>query len=139
MSGFPLRKRDELRGWSLFDEPETIDWALAALRHCWKQLKQQLVPEETQRKPPTVSVNWIGGHSDTAQSLSDEFAAKGEFVVLVAPPGTAAVSDAEIEAHLKETLTQQSVRDAARTVAETLGVGRNRVYKLALALAEEGT
>lgn len=71
-----------------------------------------------------------------ARDLEDGFKAKGEFVVLVAPPGKVAVSDAEIEVRLIESLAEHSVRDAARNVADALGVGRNRVYRLALALSE---
>jgi 16S rRNA (cytidine1402-2'-O)-methyltransferase len=56
----------------------------------------------------------------------------GEHVILVAPPAARDVSDAEI-AHALATLgPSATVRDAARHVADTLGVARSRVYTLAL-------
>lgn len=59
-------------------------------------------------------------------------AVKGEIVVLVGPATAVEIDDARIQAELAA-LTALSVRDAARQVAETLGVPRSRVYQLALA------
>lgn len=72
------------------------------------------------------------------ENLGSDFAGKGEFVVLIGPPAAAETSDAAIEARLRQALETHSVRDATREVAAECGVGRNRVYKLALALGDEG-
>jgi 16S rRNA (cytidine1402-2'-O)-methyltransferase len=57
---------------------------------------------------------------------------KGEIVIVVGPPVAAEVSDETIEERLGEALAGMSVRDAAKTVAEMLGVPKARVYDLAL-------
>lgn len=65
----------------------------------------------------------------------DEGEHRGEFVILVAPPAaTAAPSDAEIEHHVVAALRTMSVKDAARSVAETLKLPRSQIYDLALRL-----
>jgi 16S rRNA (cytidine1402-2'-O)-methyltransferase len=59
---------------------------------------------------------------------------KGEVVIVVGPPDEADVTDADIEKRLAAALEDMSVRDAAKTVSEALGVQRGRVYDLALKL-----
>jgi 16S rRNA (cytidine1402-2'-O)-methyltransferase len=63
---------------------------------------------------------------------------KGEIVILVGPPLAAEVADTAIEERLHAALSEMSVRDAARTVAEVLGVAKARVYDLALKLKGKG-
>ncbi|WP_333795328.1 16S rRNA (cytidine(1402)-2'-O)-methyltransferase [Hyphomicrobium sp.] len=63
---------------------------------------------------------------------------KGEVVIVVAPPQAGEVSDAMIEAQLTPALENLSLRDASRTVAETLNVPRGRVYEMALVLKRRG-
>ncbi len=57
---------------------------------------------------------------------------KGEFVVLVAPPGAAAVTDEGIERALAQALATDSLRDAVREVSEALGAQKSRVYEIGL-------
>jgi len=66
--------------------------------------------------------------------LSQEL--KGEFVVLVGPPGSdeGLIGDAAIVASLKQALKHESFRDAVRSVAEKFALKRSRVYELGLAL-----
>ncbi len=59
---------------------------------------------------------------------------KGEIVILVAPPRARETTDAGITAALERALQDMSLRDAARLVAEDLGVPRSRVYDLGLKL-----
>jgi 16S rRNA (cytidine1402-2'-O)-methyltransferase len=74
-----------------------------------------------------------------ARSAESEVGAKGEFVILVAPPVKAEVTDEDIEERLGELMRRETIRDASRHVSEALGVPRNRVYRLALALKDEVT
>lgn len=62
---------------------------------------------------------------------------KGECVILVGPPQPADVSDADIAARLAAALEDMSLRDAAKAVADALGVPKSRVYDLGLKLREE--
>lgn len=66
--------------------------------------------------------------------LHDDFAdvpARGEFVIVVAPPVAGEVGDDEIVAALRVAKKTQSTRDAVREVADRLAVARGRVYNLA--------
>ena len=75
---------------------------------------------------------------DDLSGLAAEFQArskiKGEIVIVIGPPPSAAPSDQEIEPRLVAALSEMSLRDAARAVADDLGVSRSRVYELGLTL-----
>lgn len=61
--------------------------------------------------------------------------AKGEIVLLIAPPQTgraSQASDEDIRRELRIAMDQESLRDAVKLVAEMLKVQRKRVYSLAL-------
>jgi 16S rRNA (cytidine1402-2'-O)-methyltransferase len=77
----------------------------------------------------------------TLDVLADSFAEqepKGEIVIVVGPPIASEVSDAAVEERLGEALKGMSVRDAAKAVAEALGVSKARVYDLALKMKSGG-
>jgi 16S rRNA (cytidine1402-2'-O)-methyltransferase len=57
---------------------------------------------------------------------------KGEVVIIVGPPQKAPITDADIAARLEGALQKMSLRDAAKAVAEALGVPKSRVYELGL-------
>lgn len=59
---------------------------------------------------------------------------KGEIVVIIGPPLQTEVSDAALDAFLREALTRGGVKDAASEAAEQLGVPRKRAYARALEL-----
>jgi 16S rRNA (cytidine1402-2'-O)-methyltransferase len=52
---------------------------------------------------------------------------------VVGPPQPGEVTDEEIAAKLDTALREMSLRDAAKAVAEALGVPKTRVYDLGLA------
>jgi 16S rRNA (cytidine1402-2'-O)-methyltransferase len=72
-----------------------------------------------------------------AQKLA-EAPVKGEVVIVIGPPQAGEVTDEEIAALLDGALRQMSLRDAAKVVAEALGVSKTRVYDLGLALERNG-
>jgi 16S rRNA (cytidine1402-2'-O)-methyltransferase len=57
---------------------------------------------------------------------------KGEVVIIVGPPQQAQITDADIAARLEGARKDMSLRDAAKAVAEALGVPKSRVYELGL-------
>ena len=59
---------------------------------------------------------------------------KGEMVVLVGPPAQRETTDEEIAERLQLLLGDMSLSDAAKTVADMLGVAKARAYDIALAL-----
>lgn len=61
---------------------------------------------------------------------------RGEIVLVIAPPAAREIDDAAIEDALGEALTRLSLRDAAKAVAEDLGVARTRVYALGLTMKD---
>ena len=61
-------------------------------------------------------------------------APKGEVVVVIGPPADVAAQPADADAALAEALARLSPADAAREVAEALGLPRREVYRRALAL-----
>ena len=61
---------------------------------------------------------------------------KGEIAVVVEGRSEEEISVDAIESALQELLDSMTVRDAAASVSDSLGIPRSRVYKLALALAE---
>lgn len=63
---------------------------------------------------------------------------KGEAVILVGPPQKQEITDADIAARLKIALETMSLRDAAKAVAEALGVPKARVYDLGLGRSRKG-
>ncbi|HKZ96127.1 MAG TPA: 16S rRNA (cytidine(1402)-2'-O)-methyltransferase [Hyphomicrobiaceae bacterium] len=63
---------------------------------------------------------------------------KGEVVIVVGPPLASEVADAVIADRLGAVLSEMSLRDAAKAVAEALGVPKARVYDLALKLKRGG-
>ncbi|UXX85049.1 16S rRNA (cytidine(1402)-2'-O)-methyltransferase [Roseovarius pelagicus] len=74
----------------------------------------------------------------TLDTLAEEAAAhprKGEMVVLVDRASSQNISFSEIEEMLQDALAQMSVRDAADTVSQALGLKRRQVYQMALKLA----
>jgi 16S rRNA (cytidine1402-2'-O)-methyltransferase len=59
---------------------------------------------------------------------------KGEVVVVIGPPPDIAAAPADADAALTEALRRLSPADAAREVAEALGLPRRELYRRALAL-----
>lgn len=77
----------------------------------------------------------------TLATLSHDFgereSIKGEIVIVVGGPLNEEVSETDLEERLKEALSELSVRDAAKMVAEEFGVARRLVYELGLKLQRE--
>jgi 16S rRNA (cytidine1402-2'-O)-methyltransferase len=63
---------------------------------------------------------------------------RGEIAVVVGRPVIAEIGDDAIAGKLATLLTTMSVRDAAKAVAEALGVPRGRVYDIAVGLKRGG-
>jgi 16S rRNA (cytidine1402-2'-O)-methyltransferase len=64
---------------------------------------------------------------------------KGEIVLVVAgkPADASAFDDDQLTAMLRAELEGQRLRDAVKSVVETTGLPRNRIYRLALALTAD--
>ena len=110
-----------------FEAPQRLPECLADLAELWGARSAVVAREVTK-----LHEEFVAG---TLPELAGRYAdatVKGEVVLLVAPAQKARVEDAQIVAALDEALTTQSLRDAARVVAEQLDVSRSRVYDLGL-------
>ncbi|SEQ55015.1 16S rRNA (cytidine1402-2'-O)-methyltransferase [Faunimonas pinastri] len=79
----------------------------------------------------------------TLSVLAERYAdgpARGEIVVLIAPPSSerAEIAGDDMDAMLREALATMRVRDAADKVAEKTGLSRRDLYQRALALKSSG-
>ncbi len=84
-------------------------------------------------------------HEEVRRGSLDELAAalegqtvKGEAVILVGPPEEGEISDDTVAAKLTDALGTMSLRDAAKAVADVLGVPKSRVYDLGVKLRKDG-
>ena len=115
----------------LYESPRRLAACLADMAIVFGSREAAIVREMTKRFEETRH----GTLLDLAAALAAEPPPRGEIVVVVAP-GAAASPDANaIDAALLEALQTESTRDAARTVAERLGVGRKEVYQRAVDVA----
>lgn len=90
-------------------------------------------------RPAAVARELTKLHEEVRRGLLSELArgaaqteARGELVLVVGPPAETDASDDDIRAALGTALADMSLRDAAKAVAETLGVAKSRVYELGL-------
>jgi 16S rRNA (cytidine1402-2'-O)-methyltransferase len=78
---------------------------------------------------------------DTLARLARDYRAdaetRGEFVIVVAPPGEAPVAAEEIDSLLRQAMRTASLKDAVASVAAATGQPRRTVYRRALELAED--
>ncbi len=80
-----------------------------------------------------------GSLRELADHYADAGAPKGEVVIVVGPPGAAAVPDgAEIDRLLAAALKQESLRDAVDAVTAATGLPRREIYARALRLTKGG-
>ena len=79
--------------------------------------------EEIRRGTPASLAQWAA-----------EIPPKGEMVILVGPPVVQAVTDDAIAAKIQPLLDQMSLSEAAKAVAEMLGVAKGRAYDVGLGL-----
>lgn len=84
--------------------------------------------EEVRRAPlPELAAHYLGD-SET----------RGEFVIVIAPPGEAEAPEAgDVDALIRAALTRVSVKDAVGEIVAATGLPRRDVYQRALELAKE--
>jgi len=113
----------------LFEAPSRLAESLADLRAVLGD-RQAAVARELTKLHEEIKRAPLGELAQWAAAA----APRGEMVILVGPPVAEAVSDDVIAARLHAFLSEMSLRDAAKAVAEELGVPKSRAYDLALTL-----
>lgn len=116
----------------LYESPKRINRLLTEMRDSLGEGRQAAVCRELTKRFEEVS-------RGTLAELAEDFATRevrGEIVVLIdrAPPEAA--SEADVEAALRQVMTDLSVKDAAAQVAERYGLPRRDVYQMALRLGK---
>jgi 16S rRNA (cytidine1402-2'-O)-methyltransferase len=119
----------------LYESPNRVGATLADLEAACGGHRRVVIARELTKLYEEV---WRGTLAEAVERVGRE-PPRGEVVlVLEGAPEAAPVAEEEIAARLSEVLaTGVSVRDAASTVARTLGISRHRAYDLALALREK--
>lgn len=118
----------------LYESPKRVEGLLGEMRDSLGGERQAAVCRELTKRFEQVR---RGTLAELAAAFKDE-AVKGEIVVVIDRAGQAAPDPAEIEARLKEALQCHSIRDAAETVSQALGLPRREVYQTALRLTDGG-
>ena len=75
-----------------------------------------------------------GALSELSDHYAEAGAPKGEVVVLIGPAELAPPTEEALDEALHKALADMSLKDAARSVSEALGLPRKQVYERALAL-----
>jgi 16S rRNA (cytidine1402-2'-O)-methyltransferase len=143
-AGFPPAKAGERARWLadlaavpatlvLYESPRRLADSLAAMAGAFGDREAAVCRELTKKFEETRR----GSLAALAEAYADEPDPKGEIVVVIGPPAAQAADAETIDAALRRALETQSVRDAARTVAEALGAPRKAVYSRALEIAGE--
>lgn len=125
----------ETRTTVLYEAPHRVRALIADLASRCDATRQVALCRELTKLHEEV---WRGPLGDAGAHL-DARAPRGEYVVVLAGAGPAApVTDAELVASLEAELAAgASRRDAVVAVTAGFGVGRRRVYQLALGLEQE--
>lgn len=118
----------------LFEAPSRVADSLADLADVLGDRPAAVARELTKRFEDVRRGTLTGLAAAFAKDAAAGLAVKGEIVILVAPPVARVVDDAEIVAALSQALDTMRLRDAAKSVAEALGVAKSRAYDLGLGL-----
>ena len=122
----------------LYESPRRVAAALADMAAVLGGERDGAVARELTKRFEEVR---RGPLADLARHYAEAGAPKGEVVLLAGPPAERRQeSDAKaetLEAALSAALATQSVRDAARDVAERLGLPRREVYNRALEMTRK--
>jgi 16S rRNA (cytidine1402-2'-O)-methyltransferase len=143
-AGFPPAKTSERSRWIaelapvpatlvFFESPHRIEASLAAMREALGNRRAALCRELTKRFEQVLR----GTLDDLIQKVQEQEKVKGEVVVVVAAPEQAASTAVELDEALRTHLKHDTVRDAARAVADALGLPRKQVYQRALDLSRK--
>lgn len=119
----------------LYESPRRLAAALADMAHVLGAERAGAVARELTKRFEEVR---RGSLAELARHYAEAGAPRGEVVLMAGPPSAAQPeAPGSIDAALRQALATGSVRDAARDVAERLGLPRREVYARALALARK--
>lgn len=128
-----LRRYAEIPGTLVFYEsPKRIAAMLRDAAEVLGPERQAAVCRELTKKFEEV----ISGTLQHLAGICADRSLKGEIVVLIDRKSSENIHESDLEALLREALTQQTVRDASEAVAARTGLPKRHVYQLALKLGQ---
>jgi 16S rRNA (cytidine1402-2'-O)-methyltransferase len=141
-AGFPPTRTGERSRWLselatvpatlvFYEAPHRVAPSLAAMREALGNRQAALCRELTKKFEEVRR----GPIDDLVATVAGPDKLRGEVVIVVGPPEAEPASLLDLDTALKAQLATASVRDAARTVAEALGVPRKQAYQRALELS----
>ncbi|MEH7829764.1 16S rRNA (cytidine(1402)-2'-O)-methyltransferase [Gemmobacter sp. JM10B15] len=117
----------------LYESPKRIKDLLVDLAQTFGEHRQMVICRELTKRFEEVLRGTV---ADLSAEL-DGREVKGEIVVLLDRAAEAPAEEADIDAALRQALSQHRVKDAASLVAEALGLPKRDVYQRALKLTGE--
>lgn len=117
----------------LYESPKRIKDLLVDLAQTFGEHRQMVICRELTKRFEEVLRGTV---ADLSAEL-DRREVKGEIVVLLDRAAEAPAEEADIDAALRQALSQHRVKDAASLVAEALGLPKRDVYQRALKLTGE--
>jgi len=114
----------------LYEAPSRMAEALADLAHVLGP-RPAAVARELTKRFETVE---RGSLAELSARYASQETIRGEFVIVVGAAVAGDVSDDEIIAALTAALKSMTLRDAARMVADQLGVPKSRVYDIGIGI-----
>ncbi len=117
-----------------FESPRRLADSLAAMASTLGAERGAAVCRELTKRFEEVR---RGTLADLAAAHAGEGPPKGEIVVVIGPPPERAAGPEALDAALAAALAEASVRDAAESVAKTLGLPKRAVYARALEMSRE--
>ena len=114
-----------------YEAPKRMPASLAAIAQAFGPERPAAICRELTKKFEQVSRGPLG---ELGAALGADIPLKGEFVIVVGPPGATTATAQDLDIALLDAMEAQSVRDAATEVAEALNIPRKRVYARALEL-----
>lgn len=115
-----------------FEAGKRVEAALADMLTVFGERPVAVVRELTKRFE-TVLNGDIGAVKDQFSHAEQ----RGEFVIVVGPPGDVEFSDDDIRRMLVEALKDKSLRDCSRDIAQMTGLNKSRIYAIGVQMKEE--
>lgn len=109
-----------------YESPKRVQASLAAMIEVFGGTRQAVFCRELTKK---FESHYRGSLEELAAM---EIPQKGEFVLLLGPPERREVSDGDLQIEVIQLLTEMSVKEASKQLAEEFNIPRNRVYEIAL-------
>ena len=117
----------------IYESPQRVSATLVDLAACLGSRPAAIAREITKLHEEVKR----GALTDLAVELAKADAPKGEFVIIVGPPGDEPRKEADLDAALTNALSRASLKEAVAQVTAELGISRRLVYARALALSKK--